>query len=286
MTPQSHEKLGIIAGGGQLPALLIDACRTQGRPYSVLALNGNADADAIIDAAAHWMSLSDAASGFEKLRQVGVKEVVMAGRVHRPLLNELKPDWRTAKFLARIGTRAFLDRNGVGDDRILRAVIKEFEIEGFAVIAVEEVLSNLLVSAGVLGAHAPSIDLQSDITMGFKAAKELGARDQGQAIVVQNGRVLSEETADGTDALIIMAGQLKSSGPAPVLIKVSKPGQDRRADLPAIGPNTVTVCEQAGIGGIVIEADSTLVIDKTEVVRRADSAGVFVTALHGDAESA
>ena len=275
----SQKPLGIIAGGGQLPNLIIDACRAQGLSYFIIALEGFAETGSFNDSPVAWVNLGNAAKGFERLHSVGVQEVVMAGLVRRPSFIDLRPDWRTGKFLARIGIRAFLDLNSVGDDRLLRAIITEFEQEGFKVIAVDAVLSDALVAEGSLGAFSPSKNDQADIQIGFNAAKKLGGDDIGQAVVVQNGKVLAEESIDGTDELINRAGAAKDKGPGPLLVKVSKPGQDRRADLPVIGPQTVTACAQAGLRGIVIEAGGTLVIEKREIARLADETCIFVTAV-------
>ena len=279
MIPSSESPIGIIAGGGQLPNLLIDACRDQQRPYTVIALTGAADAETLIEQPALWMRLGDAAQGFALLNRCGVQDVVMAGHVKRPTLADLFPDWRTAQFLARVGTRAFLKRESVGDDRLLRSIIEEIELEGFVVVGIESVLSDLLVEAGALGSIQSQESDREDIEAGFLAAKTLGQEDKGQAVVVDGQTVLAKEGAAGTDALIDEAGSSKADGQHPLLVKVSKPNQDRRADLPAIGPETVTACSNAGFRGIAIEAQGTLVIDRDEVARRADDANMFVVAI-------
>jgi DUF1009 family protein len=281
MTGKSQERLGIIAGGGQLPALLIEFCRAERRPYTVIAIEGEAEAGPLGESPALWMRLGEAAKGFDRLRSDSVQAVVMAGKVRRPTFKELLPDWRTAKFLARVGIRAFINRDSVGDDSLLRTIIGEIEMEGFTVIGVDAVLANLLVEKAVLGAYSPTDDDTKAILVGLRAAKDLGHKDVGQAVVVQNGAVLAREGVAGTDGLIAQAGELKLDGQGPVLVKVSKPGQDRRADLPAIGPDTVAACSAAGFRGIAIEAGATLVIDRVAVTSAADQAGLFVAAVDG-----
>ena len=280
MTPSSDQAIGIIAGSGQLPALLINACRDQKRSYKVIGLTGAADTRALGESPALWMRLGDVAKGFDYLHNNGVHEVVMAGHVRRPTLAELMPDWRTAKFLARIGTRAFLDREAIGDDKLLRVIIEEIEQEGFSVIGVDTVLSDLLVDQGVLGTKHPTEQDFESIKFGIAAAQDLGRKDRGQAVVVQNTEILAVEDSDGTDVLIAKAGRLKGTERPPILIKVCKPQQDRRADLPAIGVHTVSACREAGLGGIAIEANGTLVIDKDEVVNRANAASIFVVSVN------
>ena len=276
MTTASQDRLGIIAGGGRLPSLLIDSCRAGTRPYTVIGLEGAADTDSLGEPPALWMRLGEAAKGFERLRADGVQDVVMAGKVKRPTLGDLLPDWRTAKFLARVGTRAFVNRESVGDDSLLRAVIHEIELEGFTVVGIDSVLPDLFFEAGTLGSVSPGEEDARDIAAGLRAAKAHGERDLGQAVVVQNGTILAREGAAGTDTLIAEAGRLKKDGPGPVLVKASKPGQDRRADLPAIGPDTVSACVAAGFRGIALEAGATLIIQKADVIQGADQAGLFM----------
>ncbi len=279
MTSSNELPIGIIAGGGQLPGLLINACLDNRRPHKVIALTGAADTRSFNVQPSLWMRLGEAAKGFELLHNCGVQEVVMAGHVRRPTLAELIPDWRTAKFLARAGTRAFLKRESVGDDRLLRAIIKEIELEGFKVVGVETVLSELFVEAGHLGTIQSTEKDRQAIEAGIAAAKSLGQQDRGQAVVVDDQTVLAREGEAGTDALIAQGGNQKKEGQNPVLVKVPKPNQDRRTDLPVIGPETVTACVSAGFRGIAIEAKGTLVINKSEVVRRSDEANIFVLAI-------
>lgn len=278
MAVPSKTPLGIIAGGGALPSHIIEACRGQGRPYTTVGLMG--DADSLPEEPARWVRLGEAAKAFEVFREHGVVEVVMAGKVHRPGLSDLRPDWRTLKFLARAGTTAFTDKSSVGDDRLLRAIITELEAEGFVVVGLEDILADLHVRPGVLGSVEPSEASRADMAMGLNAARELGAQDIGQAIVVSKGAVVAREGLDGTDALIRSVSLPEDSNP--VLFKTSKPQQDRRADLPVIGPETIASCVDSGFAGVVIEAGGTLVLDQQEVARIANAAGLFVYAAEID----
>jgi len=263
-------KLGILAGSGELPLRVIDACRAVGRPVFVLALEGAAKPEDFLDVPCAVVRIGSAAEGLRLLRENGVEELVMAGPVRRPTLASLRPDWRAAKMFARIGLRA------MGDDGLLSAVIKEFELEGFRVVGVHSILESLLAPEGALGAIAPDPQACADIERGLEVARALGAVDVGQAVVVQQGIVLGLEAAEGTDALIERAGRLQGEGPGGILIKATKPGQERRADLPTVGVATVNACARAGLRGIAVEAGMALVIDRTVVSAAADGAGLFV----------
>lgn len=268
-------KLGIIAGGGAFPGLAIAACRSEGRPFHVLALTGQADPAVIADAPADWIRLGEAGTGFKKLRQAGVEELVMIGPVRRPTLMELAPDWRTTRFFAKVGLKA------LGDDGLLRAVAREIEEEGFRVIGIDDVLADCLAPEGAFGRHVPDEQALVDLTRGWDVAKELGALDVGQAVIVQQGIVLGVEAVEGTDRLIRRCADLRRDGPGGVLVKVRKPGQDRRLDLPTIGLTTLHEALAAGLRGIVVEAGATLVLDRREMTEQADRAGLFILGRKG-----
>lgn len=268
-------KLGIIAGGGAFPGLAIAACRSQGRPFHVLALTGHADPLVIGDAPVDWIRLGEAGTGFKKLHAAGVTELVMIGPVRRPTLKELAPDWRTAKFFAKVGLKA------LGDDGLLRAVAKEIEDEGFGVIGIDQVLDDCLAPEGLFGRHAPDEQAQADIRRGWEVAKGLGALDVGQAVIVQQGIILGVEAIEGTDRLIRRCADLRRDGPGPILVKVKKPGQDRRLDLPTIGLATLHEAIATGLRGIVVEAGGALVLDRQHLTDEADANGLFVLGLKG-----
>lgn len=270
-----QHRLGILAGSGELPQRLIEACRTTGRPVFVLAFQGAADPAALDEVPHAWIRLGAAGEGMRLLHENGVVELVMAGGVPRPSLWSLRPDWRAAKFFAKIGYRA------LGDDGLLRAVIKELEEEGFRIVGADTVLGDALAPLGPFGKHIPDEQAASDIATGLEVVRALGALDVGQAAVVQLGIVLGVEAIEGTDALIARCGQLKREGPGGVLVKIAKPGQERRADLPTIGKATVTAAAAAGLRGIAVEAGSTLVIDRAAVTAAADAAGLFVVGVSG-----
>lgn len=263
-------KLGILAGSGELPLRLVDACRAEGRPFFVLALEGAADPADFATVPHAAIRLGAAADGLRILRENGVKELVMAGPVRRPSLASLMPDWRAAKFFARIGLRA------LGDNGLLGAIIKELELEGFRVVGVDSILETLLAPEGALGRIGPDVQARADIARGLEVARALGALDVGQAVVVQQGIVLGVEAVDGTDALIRRSDALRREGPGGVLVKIAKPGQERRVDLPTIGVATVDACVKAGLRGIALEAGAALVVDRAAVAAAADRTGLFV----------
>jgi DUF1009 family protein len=269
----SDGPLGILAGGGALPRRLIAACRDAARPCFVVALEGQADAATVEGVPHGWAALGAAGRVFDLLRGAGVREIVLAGAIRRPSLLALKPDVKGAQLLARIGLRAF------GDDGLLRAVIEELEREGFRVVGVQDVLGSLPAPAGQLGGIAPDPQARADIARGVEVARALGTVDVGQAVVVQQGIVLGVEAAEGTDALLMRVGGLRRDGPGGVLVKLAKPAQDRRVDLPTIGVATVDKAAAAGLVGIAVEAGATLVLDLVGVVAAADAAGLFLEGL-------
>ncbi|HEX6980044.1 MAG TPA: UDP-2,3-diacylglucosamine diphosphatase LpxI [Alphaproteobacteria bacterium] len=269
-------KLGILAGGGQLPVRVIEACRSTGRDFFVLAFEGQTDPDTVAGTPHRWVRLGAVGEAFRHLHAAGVSEVVMAGPVRRPSLEELRPDWRGAMFLAKVGARAF------GDDGLLSAIVRELEAEGFRVIGADDVFESLRTPLGLIGRLAPTDEARVDIARGIEVLRAIGALDIGQAVVVQQGVVLGVEAIEGTDALLERCGRVRREGRGGVLVKISKPGQERRVDLPTIGPDTVAGAVSAGLCGIALEAGRTLIIDRPAVARAADEAGLFVVGVKGE----
>ena len=263
-------RLGIVAGGGGLPRCLVETCRAAGRDVFVLALEGAAEPDIVRDVPHAWCRIGAAAAGLSLLRENNVTELVLAGSIRRPSLAALRPDWRAAKLFARIGYRA------LGDDGLLSAIVNEFEQEGFRVIGADQLLDQAFVAAGPLGKVRPDLEAQADIDHGLRIARALGVLDIGQAVVVQQGLVLGVEAIEGTDELLRRCAGLRRDGPGGVLVKTEKPGQERRADRPTIGLRTVELAAETGLRGVAVEADATIVLDRDEIIRTADGAGIFV----------
>jgi len=269
-------KLGILAGGGELPVRLVAACYEQGREVFLLGLEGHANPADFPQVDQAWIRLGEAGRGFEILHEKNCVEVVMAGPVRRPSLRELRPDWRTVRFFSRIGVKA------LGDDGLLKAVIAELETEGFQIVGAHSILGDLLAAEGVWGRHRPDKQAEADIARGLEVAKGIGLLDVGQSVVVQQGIVLGVEAVEGTDALIARCGILKRDGEGGVLVKIAKPGQERRADLPTIGPQTIASCAAAGLRGIAVEAGSAIVVNRDAVIAAADQAGLFLCGVRVD----
>ncbi len=266
-------KLGILAGSGVLPRCLIDACREARRDVFVVAFKGIARAEDI-DAAPHaWVHLGEVKRTFELLHEADVEEVVLAGPVGRPSLRSLRLDGRARKLLMKLGWGAS------GDNQLLSLLVDELEGEGFRVVGVDDILTDLVAPLGPIGSLEPDADARADIAVAARVARALGALDIGQAVVAQQGVVLGVEAVEGTDALLARCAKLRREGPGGVLVKLKKPGQERRADLPTIGPRTVEGAQRAGLSGIAVEAAGALVIDQTAVAAAANAAGMFVVGI-------
>ncbi len=264
-------KLGIIAGGGELPGEIIKQCLTSGRDFFVIALKDQADPDLLTDVPHEWIRLGAAGKSIKLLRQHEVKELVLAGSVKRPTLSALRPDLRSARIFAKTGAA------GLGDDGLLSALISALQDqEGFTLVGSDDLLPDLVAPEGVLGRVSPSKIDHDDIATGIKAARELGCQDIGQAVVVRNGCVIGREDEQGTDALLKAVRPDSAGVLSGVLVKTAKPQQERRADLPTIGPETVEGAYSAGLAGIALEAHSALILDRSKVSELADHHGMFV----------
>jgi DUF1009 family protein len=271
-------KLGIIAGRGDLPVRLVEAARAAGREVYVLAIKNQVEQS--LDGIPHdWIRLGAAGKALDLLRANGVVDLVFAGAVKRPSIAGMMPDARMARFLAKVAGRA------LGDDGVLRAIVAEFEAEGFHVVGADDVLRGLVMARGQLGRHTPDDDAWLDIRRGIEIARAIGALDIGQSVVVQQGMVLGVEGVEGTDALIERCAGLRREGPGGVLVKAMKPNQDRRVDLPTVGPETVARAATAGLRGIAVEADNALMIDRSLVVAEADRLGLFLVGFTSEPES-
>ncbi len=266
----SLPKLGIVAGGGDLPALVVESCQAAGRDFLVIALEGQA-VDPMLETVPHiWLRLGAAQSAKQIVQNENIQEVVLVGKVQRPSLKDLRPDKLTAKVLLKAGLKAF------GDDGILRAIVQEIESWGTQIVGVETILTDIVAVEGVWGRIKPNDQARSDIARGIEVAKAIGGMDIGQGVVVQQGLVIGVEAIEGTDELIARCGPLLHPGPGGVLVKVCKPGQERRVDLPSIGTRTIEVAAKAGLCGIAVESGSALVVNQREVVTFADAAKLFV----------
>ena len=267
----NSKKLGIIAGGGILPQTIINHCQKNNRDFFVLAIENNADKEIFTPDIPHkWIRIGQAGTGFKVMKEQKVDEVVMIGTIHRPTLSDLVPDLRTAAFFAKIGLKS------IGDDGILRALVKEIESENMRVVGIHEVLPDLLVKSGVLTKRKPDKQALADIERGAEVAYELGRLDVGQSVIVQQGLVLGVEGIEGTDKLIERCGTYQRKGVGGVLVKLRKPQQDMRIDLPTIGTKTIENLHNAGMRGLAIHAGNALIVNEAEVVSLADKYDMFI----------
>ena len=278
MAEAPRETLGIIAGSDLLPRLIADHCRTEGRPYLVIAFSGTTEP--WLDEHPHEVhEFEKPGRLFAALHREGCRYVVFAGRMARPRLRPWRADGKAAGLIGEV-----MGLMGCGDDALLSGLARIFEAEGFRVVGADSCLAGLTARPGVLGRHAPTPEARADAARGAEILTALGPFDVGQAVVMAGGRCLGIEAAEGTDALLDrIAALASSSSSAGVLVKTAKAGQDRRFDLPAIGPRTVESAARAGLAGIAIEADAVCVIDRPATVRAADAAGLFLWSAGPDA---
>lgn len=270
-----ERKLGIVAGGGDIPRMLIEDCQQQKRDFFVLAIEGNADKNLLDNTIPHaWIRLGQAGTGFKRLKDEKVQDVVMIGTIKRPSFKELVPDLRTTAFFAKIGMKS------LGDDGILRAVVKEFEHDGMVVRGIHEVMPELLVKSGILTKHKPDKKAFADIKRGVEVGLELGRLDVGQSVIVQQGLVLGVEGIEGTDKLIIRCGEYKRKGEGGVLVKLRKPQQDMRIDLPTIGLSTLKNAKNSGLRGVAVHAGNALIVDEKNVIDYANQEGLFIIGIN------
>ena len=263
-------KLGIVAGAGDLPVRLARFCQDVQRPYFVLALKGYTDPGWLSSHPHAWIGLGAMGEGLALLKKAEVRDIVLAGAVRRPSFSDLKLDWRGAKFLATLSVKS------LGDDGLLRILLAEFEKEGLRVVGAHDVLSSMRAPSGVLGRCTPDEQAWNDIRRGIEVVTSLGTLDVGQGAVVQQGIVLAVEAAEGTDLMLQRCGTLKKGGVGGVLVKLCKPSQDRRVDLPTLGSETVRTAHAAGVRGIAFSCQTSLLIDQSAMVKVADQLGVFL----------
>jgi len=278
----SWKKLGIIAGGGELPIVLAEHCAAQRLPYFVARITPYAD-PALKSHPGEDNGLGQMGARMQSMREAGVDAVVLIGQVPRPDISKLDLDDGAKSMLP-----AILAALPQGDDAVLRAILSEHERAGFQVIAAEAVMGDLLAPEGVWGAIAPTSAQLKDIVKGAKVAHAIGAFDIAQGVVVCDGHVLALEAAEGTDEMLkrVAALPLALRG-APerrrgVLVKRPKPIQERRIDLPTIGVRTIEGAAAAGLAGVAVEAGGALAVRRIDLVAAADEAGLFVYGFRAD----
>jgi DUF1009 family protein len=283
---ESKERLGLIAGNGRFPFLLLDAARAHGTEVVVAAIREETDPEMDARAAAdagvrvHWLSLGELSRLIETFQSEGVHKAVMAGQVkHKQIFSSIRPDWRLAKLLLNLRTR--------NTDMLLGAVAKVLGDEGIELIPSTAYLEPLLAKPGVMTAREPNEQELRDIAYGREVARGLAAFDLGQTVVIAAQACVAVEAMEGTDATMERAGALMRSlgEPASTLdrsltvVKVAKPKQDLRFDVPVIGMGTIRTMRAAGATCLALEAHKTLIFDREAVRAEADGAGIAVIAL-------
>lgn len=269
-------KLGIIAGGGELPVAIAECARDAGKPIFIVALQGIADPE--VEQFSHgWVSLGEIGRMGSLLHQNECGEVLLAGKVSRPQWSDLRFDAKAMLKLPKVMAAALK-----GDDALLRSFVDIIESEGFRAVSAAEAAPGLLAPTGVLGRHHPSEQDRADIARATQIVRAVGAMDVGQAAVVCEGLALAVEAAEGTDAMIARIADLpehlrgserKRKG---VLVKARKPTQDGKTDLPVIGTQTVANAARVGLAGIAVEARAALIVNRRAVTGEADKAGLFL----------
>lgn len=266
--------LGIVAGGGHLPAQLAAAAKAAGREVFIAGIEGYADPALLRPFSHRFYRLGAVGAMINAFRAHGCTDLVMIGPVKRPSFLSLRPDAEGARLLARIGKAAFL-----GDDGLLAAIVAVLSDEGFRVLGAHEIMSDAVVPGGLLTKAAPDALAMADIERGVAVLKLIGAADIGQACVVQQGLVLAVETVEGTDAMLERIPLVARPGPAGILVKIAKPQQERRADMPTIGPQTIRHALKVGLRGLAFEAGGTILVDREMLVQRADQDAFFLLAV-------
>ncbi len=276
--PPDKSALGIIAGGGPLPGVVAEAAAAKGRAVFIVGIKGWSDQS--IEQFPHaWVRYGALGKTIELLKQAQCRELVMIGPLDRPTLFNFRPDMTILRSLGHV--LSLLSR---GDDGLLSGTVKYFEeTHGFHIRPAEEVAADLVAPAGALTKTEPSLADETDIRMAIDIVRERGAKDLGQGAVVAGGQVLDVEDTAGTDEMLKrvsrLSGRSTDAAKSGVLVKLPKPGQERRIDLPTLGLTTVENAAAAGLAGIAYEASGALIANVAGVGERADELGLFVVGL-------
>ncbi|MGC2770352.1 MAG: UDP-2,3-diacylglucosamine diphosphatase LpxI [Candidatus Sulfotelmatobacter sp.] len=275
------ERIGLIAGNGTFPLLILDAARAQGFEVVVVAIKEEASTD--IDdrgaASVHWVSLGELSKLIETFQREGVRRAIMAGQVkHKQIFSAIRPDWRLAKLLLSLTTR--------NTDSLLDAVARVLAEEGITLESSTGLLEPLLVKSGVLTQRAPTEQERKNIDYGRAVARQLAQYDIGQTVVIAESACVAVEAMEGTDAAIERAGDIMSSlrGDASTLsraltvVKIAKPSQDTRFDVPVVGVRTIEVMQAAGATCLALDAGKCLLLDGENVIDAANAVGIAVAA--------
>jgi DUF1009 family protein len=280
MHAPENKKLGLIAGNGTFPLLLLDAARAQGAQVVVAAIKE--ETSPLIEnrgaAAVHWLSLGELGKLIDTFKREGVSTAIMAGQVkHKQIFSAIRPDWRLAKVLFSLGTR--------NTDSLIGAVAKVLEDEGIHLISSTSYLEPLLARPGILTRRAPSDIEQKNVNYGRQVARHLAQYDIGQTVVIAESACVAVEAMEGTDATVLRAGEIMKStaqegesvlSRALTVVKVAKPNQDMRFDVPVIGVKTIETMQRAGATCLAVDAGKCLFLDGEKIIQAAEAAGITI----------
>ena len=276
-TEPAAGRWGLIAGNGNFPFLVLEGARSRGIEMAVIAIREEASPE--LERAAprlHWVSLGERGRAIEPLHQDGVNRAVMAGQVkHNKIFSSIRPDWKLAKVLMSLATK--------NTDSLIGAVAKVLEDEGIQLVDSTAFLAPLVPAAGVLTRRAPDAEEATDISYGRSVARQIAGLDLGQTGVVRDRACVAVEAMEGTDETIERAARV-AGGKRIVVVKVSKPGQDMRFDVPVVGLRTIEVMQRANATALAIDAGRTLLFDRERLIEAANAAGIAIQAF--EAESA
>jgi DUF1009 family protein len=262
---------GLIAGNGDFPFLVLEGARSRGIEMAVIAIREEASpALARVSQRLHWVSLGELSRAIELLHEEGVKHAVMAGQVkHNKIFSSIRPDWRLAKLLLSLPLK--------NTDSLIGAVARVLQDEGIELVDSTKFLGSLLPAEGVLTQRAPDAAEMADIAYGRTVARQIAGLDLGQTVVVRDRACVAVEAMEGTDETIERAARI-AGGQKLVIVKVSKPKQDMRFDVPVVGLRTIEVMRQANASALAIDARRTLLFERDALIRAADEAGIAIQA--------
>jgi DUF1009 family protein len=276
--PQSDAPLAIICGAGSLPFAVAEAARRQGRKVVLFPLRGFADPARIESYPHHWVRFGQLGGFCRIAKQEGCRDVVFIGSTVRPSLWQIRPDLATLRIMPRV-IRMFRG----GDDHLMSGLMKVFEERGFRPVGAHEIAPEILMPEGVVGRFQPSESHRVDIALALALLRAIGPFDVGQGTIVAGGHVLAVEAAEGTDEMLAQMAELRRKGriraPGGVLVKAPKPAQDRRIDLPTIGPQTIAGAARAGLAGIAVVAGEAIMAEPELVSVAADRARIFIVGM-------
>ena len=270
---------GLIAGNGRFPFLVLEGARSQHIDMAVLAIREEAAPELEkIAPRLHWVSLGELSRALELLHEERVTHAVMAGQVkHNKIFSAIRPDWKMAKLLMSLATK--------NTDSLIGAVAKLLEDEGIRLVDSTKFLEPLVATPGVLTRRAPDAAEYADIAYGREIARKIAGLDLGQTVVIADRACVAIEAMEGTDATIERAASL-AAGRRLVVVKVSKPSQDMRFDVPVVGLPTIEVMQRAGATALAIDARRTLLFDREQLIAAADAAGIAIEAQHTESNNA